>query len=92
MNYHIFSQVVVRDRVYEKCLNALEQVKSRKGQPILICEENDEKTISFVPDHGQYIEVSTIDGSTFHCKMVHLRRQSMDVSISLIYGLSFSQQ
>ena len=54
----VFPQVVVRDRVYEKCLNALEQVKSRKGQPILICEENDEKTISFVPAHGQYIEVS----------------------------------
>ena len=51
-------KVVVRDRVYEKCLNALEQVKSRKGQPILICEENDQKTISFVPAHGQYIEVS----------------------------------
>ena len=50
--------MVVRDRVYEKCLNALEQVKSRKGQPILICEQGDEKTISYVPKHGQYIEVS----------------------------------
>ena len=56
-----FSQVVVRDRVYEKCLNALEQVKSRKGQPILICEKGDAKTISYVPKHGQYIEVSIAD-------------------------------
>lgn len=55
-------QVVVRDRVYEKCLNALEQIKSRKGQPILICEKGDERTISFVPKHGQYIEVpKTVD-------------------------------
>merc|ERR1719229_1607382 len=59
---HKAKSVVVRDCVYEKCLNALEQVKSRKGQPILICEENDEKTISFVPEHGQYIEVpKTVD-------------------------------
>ena len=76
--------------MYEKCLNALEQVKSRKGQPILICEENDEKTISYVPAHGQYIEVGMVDESTFHCKMLHLWRQSMDVTISLIHGLPFS--
>ena len=55
-------QVVVRDGVYEKCLNALQQVKSRQGQPILICEKGDEKTISLVPEHGQYIEVpKTVD-------------------------------
>ena len=53
--------MVVRDRVYEKCLNALEQVKSRKGQPILICEKGDAKTISYVPKHGQYIELSIAD-------------------------------
>jgi glucosamine--fructose-6-phosphate aminotransferase (isomerizing) len=55
-------QIVVRDRVYDKCINALEQVKSRKGNPILICEEGDEKTIAYVPKHGDYIEVpKTVD-------------------------------
>ena len=29
-------QVVVRDGLYEKCLNALQQVKSCQGQPILM--------------------------------------------------------
>ncbi len=52
----------MRDKVYDKCMNALEQVKSRKGRPILICEEGDEKTISYVPENGDYIEVpKTVD-------------------------------
>jgi glucosamine--fructose-6-phosphate aminotransferase (isomerizing) len=55
-------QIVVRDRVYDKCMNALEQIKSRKGMPILICEEGDAKTIAYVPEHGDYIAVpKTVD-------------------------------
>lgn len=39
--------IVLRDPVYNKCMNALQQVTSRKGRPIIICEEGDEETKSF---------------------------------------------
>lgn len=39
--------IVLRDPVYVKCMNALQQVTSRKGCPIIICEEGDEETKSF---------------------------------------------
>ncbi|XP_005187464.1 glutamine--fructose-6-phosphate aminotransferase [isomerizing] 2 [Musca domestica] len=39
--------IVLRDPVYTKCMNALQQVTSRKGRPIIICEEGDEETKSF---------------------------------------------
>ncbi|XP_017773946.1 PREDICTED: glutamine--fructose-6-phosphate aminotransferase [isomerizing] 2-like isoform X2 [Nicrophorus vespilloides] len=38
--------IVMRDPVYIKCMNALQQVTSREGRPILICEEGDEETSS----------------------------------------------
>ncbi|XP_053963851.1 glutamine--fructose-6-phosphate aminotransferase [isomerizing] 2 isoform X2 [Anastrepha obliqua] len=39
--------IVLRDPVYVKCINALQQVTSRKGCPIIVCEEGDEETKSF---------------------------------------------
>ncbi|ALC47648.1 Gfat2 [Drosophila busckii] len=39
--------IVLRDPVYNKCMNALQQVTSRKGRPILICEEDDQETMAF---------------------------------------------
>ncbi|XP_011188140.1 glutamine--fructose-6-phosphate aminotransferase [isomerizing] 2 isoform X2 [Zeugodacus cucurbitae] len=39
--------IVLRDPVYIKCINALQQVTSRKGCPIIICEEGDEETKSY---------------------------------------------
>ncbi|XP_013110609.1 glutamine--fructose-6-phosphate aminotransferase [isomerizing] 2 [Stomoxys calcitrans] len=39
--------IVLRDPVYTKCMNALQQVTSRKGRPIIICEEGDEETKAF---------------------------------------------
>ncbi|TMW42261.1 hypothetical protein DOY81_012659 [Sarcophaga bullata] len=39
--------IILRDPVYVKCMNALQQVTSRKGRPILICEEADEETKSY---------------------------------------------
>ncbi|XP_060519650.1 glutamine--fructose-6-phosphate aminotransferase [isomerizing] 2-like isoform X2 [Cylas formicarius] len=43
--------IVMRDPVYTKCMNALQQVKSRDGDPILICEEGDAETIAFASRH-----------------------------------------
>lgn len=36
--------VVVRDPVYKKCMNALQQVKARNGNPIVICNKGDDET------------------------------------------------
>jgi len=38
--------IVMRDPVYNKCMNALQQVTARGGRPILICEEGDTETMS----------------------------------------------
>ena len=37
--------VIMRDPVYKKCMNALQQVTARGGRPILICEENDTEIV-----------------------------------------------
>lgn len=39
--------IVMRDPVYLKCMNALQQVTARDGRPIIICEEGDTDTKSF---------------------------------------------
>lgn len=36
--------IILRDKIYEKCINAIEQVKARGGKPIVVCEESDEDT------------------------------------------------
>ncbi|XP_046753189.1 glutamine--fructose-6-phosphate aminotransferase [isomerizing] 2-like isoform X3 [Diprion similis] len=38
--------IVMRDPVYVKCMNALQQVTAREGRPIVICEEGDKETIA----------------------------------------------
>jgi len=37
--------IVMRDALYEKCMNALSQVTARRGRPILLCEKNDKATM-----------------------------------------------
>lgn len=39
--------IVMRDGVYSKTINAIQQVKARGGQPIVICEEGDKETEQF---------------------------------------------
>eukprot|EP00088_Acartia_fossae_P025381 TRINITY_DN261_c0_g1_i4.p1 TRINITY_DN261_c0_g1~~TRINITY_DN261_c0_g1_i4.p1 ORF type:complete len:694 (-),score=222.96 TRINITY_DN261_c0_g1_i4:369-2450(-) len=36
--------IVMRDHVFTKCMNALQQVTARDGRPTLICEEGDTET------------------------------------------------
>jgi glucosamine--fructose-6-phosphate aminotransferase (isomerizing) len=36
--------IVTKDKVYSKCMNALQQVTARDGRPILICEKGDTET------------------------------------------------
>jgi len=39
--------ILMRDGVYKKCMNALQQVIAREGRPIIICEKGDKETMSF---------------------------------------------
>lgn len=39
--------IIMRDPVYNKCMNALQQVTARDGRPIIICEEGDTETIGY---------------------------------------------
>ncbi|XP_049304204.1 glutamine--fructose-6-phosphate aminotransferase [isomerizing] 2 [Bactrocera dorsalis] len=51
--------VVMRDPVYMKCMNALQQVTARNGRPIILCEEGDEDTKSF---SSRFLEIPrTVD-------------------------------
>ncbi|XP_028164167.1 glutamine--fructose-6-phosphate aminotransferase [isomerizing] 1-like [Ostrinia nubilalis] len=38
--------IVMRDPVYTKCMNALQQVTARQGRPIVVCEEGDKETMA----------------------------------------------
>ena len=35
--------IMMKDSVYTKCMNALQQVVAREGRPIIICEKDDEE-------------------------------------------------
>lgn len=74
-------QIVMRDNVYTKCMNALEQVKARKGKPILICEEGDAETIKKV-DEGDCIEVPrTVDALQSILTVIPMQLLSYHVAV-----------
>merc|ERR1711970_1116854 len=39
--------IMMRDPVYSKCMNALQQIVARDGRPIIICEKGDEETANW---------------------------------------------
>merc|ERR1711953_462205 len=39
--------IMMRDGVYNKCMNALQQVTAREGRPILICEKGDQEPMKW---------------------------------------------
>merc|ERR1712131_328046 len=52
--------IMVRDPVYTKCMNALQQIVARDGRPIIICETGDTETAAWAK--GKVIEVpKTVD-------------------------------
>jgi len=52
--------IMVRDPVYSKCMNALQQIVARDGRPIIICETGDSETAAWAK--GKVIEVpKTVD-------------------------------
>lgn len=53
--------IIMRDGVYTKCMNALQQITAREGRPIIVCEEGDEETKKWASD-GHFVEVpKTVD-------------------------------
>ncbi len=53
--------ILMRDGVYTKCMNALQQVVARDGRPIIICEQGDAETQKMARD-GHFVEVpKTVD-------------------------------
>jgi len=52
--------IMMRDPVYSKCMNALQQIVARDGRPIIICQTGDTETASWAK--GKVIEVpKTVD-------------------------------
>merc|ERR1711973_884619 len=52
--------IMMRDPVYSKCMNALQQIVARDGRPIIICETGDTETAAWAK--GKVIEVpKTVD-------------------------------
>jgi len=53
--------IMMRDNVYSKCSNALQQVIARDGRPILVCQTGDQETLAFA-QKDMYVEVpKTVD-------------------------------
>merc|ERR1711881_767117 len=54
--------IIMRDGVYSKCMNALQQVVTRDGRPILFCEKGDEETMKSMKFSQKAIEIPrTVD-------------------------------
>ena len=59
--------------MYSKCLNSLQQVAARGGQPILICETGDVETQNM--SGGDYIQIPhTVDCLQVQIKFIKLSR------------------
>ncbi len=90
--------IIVRDPVYTKCINALKQVQAREGQPILICEENDQETISHasssleVPKTVDCLQVRGFSSLSIFCETLKLNRNSNHFSFLFFHvaGCSYS--
>ena len=75
--------IVMRDRVYTKCQNALQQVVARHGKPILLCEEDDEESKKYTDRH---LEIPhTVDCLTGILTVIPL--QLMSFHIARLKGL-----
>ena len=75
--------IVMRDKVYTKCQNALQQVVARHGKPILLCEEDDEESKKYTDRH---LEIPhTVDCLTGMLTVIPL--QLMSFHIARLKGL-----
>lgn len=67
--------IVMRDCVYNKTINAIQQVKARGGLPIVICEEGDTETGQFA---SKVLEVP----KTVDCLQVSFKLSRLELCLN----------
>ncbi|XP_078319816.1 glutamine--fructose-6-phosphate aminotransferase [isomerizing] 2-like isoform X3 [Crassostrea virginica] len=81
--------VVTRDKVYPKCMNALQQVKARHGRPILLCSQGDTETQKFAYN---YVEVPhTVDCLQGVLTVIPMQLLSFHIAVLRGYDTVFTQ-
>jgi glucosamine 6-phosphate synthetase-like amidotransferase/phosphosugar isomerase protein len=70
--------IIMRDPVYNKCMNAMQQVTAREGRPIVICEEGDEETMKFASNS---LEIPR----TVDCLQVREKQNLRNLSLLYIF-------
>ena len=71
--------ICVRDGVFTKCMNALQQVTAREGQPILICNKDDMEPQKFA---SMVLEVpKTVDCLSGLLTVIPLQMLSYHVAV-----------
>ena len=74
--------IMMRDKVYSKCINALQQITAREGRPILICEKGDEETMKYADSS---IEVPrTVD--VLQCILTVIPMQLLSYHLAVLRG------
>ena len=76
--------IVMRDSIYDKCMNAVQQVKARGGRPLVICEEGDDEI-------KNYASVSLAVPKTVDCLsgiLAVIPLQLLALHLALLHGKS----
>lgn len=76
--------IVMKDGIYDKCMNAVQQVTARGGKPIVICEEGDEVVSKFA--HTTICIPKTIDCLSGILAVIPL--QLLALHLAILHGKS----
>jgi len=76
--------IVMRDSIYDKCMNAVQQVKARGGKPIVICEEGDAEVEQYA--HYAIAVPKTVDCLSGILAVIPL--QLLALHLALLHGKS----
>merc|ERR550534_2398385 len=79
--------IVLRNKTYDKCMNALQQVLARGGQPIIICSEGDEETKQFALHTLEIPQVP--DCLSGILTVIPLQLLSLHLAVSRGYNVDF---
>eukprot|EP00096_Caligus_rogercresseyi_P011149 TRINITY_DN429_c0_g1_i1.p1 TRINITY_DN429_c0_g1~~TRINITY_DN429_c0_g1_i1.p1 ORF type:complete len:698 (-),score=181.71 TRINITY_DN429_c0_g1_i1:243-2336(-) len=71
--------IALRDSVYTKCMNSIQQVTAREGRPIIICTEGDKDTQKF-SEH--FIEIpETVDALQGILSVIPMQLLSLHIAV-----------
>lgn len=76
--------IVMRDGIYDKCMNAVQQVKARGGKPLVISEEGDDVMATFA--HYNIAIPKTVDCLSGILAVIPL--QLLALHLALLHGKS----